>query len=80
VIGDISSRRGQVGGSKVHGNTRIIDAQVPLAELSGYATAVRNITGGRASFYMEPSHYQELPRNIQENLAAKINGQEEKDN
>ncbi|MDD3679471.1 MAG: elongation factor G [Candidatus Shapirobacteria bacterium] len=76
VIGDISSRRGQVGGSKVRGNTRIINAEVPLAELAGYATAVRNITGGRASFYMEPSHYQELPRNIQENLVAKVRGEE----
>lgn len=79
VIGDISSRRGQVGGSRARGNTRVIDAEVPLAQLSGYATAVRNITGGRSSFYMEPSHYQELPRNVQEDLVAKIRG-EEKEN
>ncbi len=65
VIGDISSRRGQVGGSKVHRNTRIINAQVPLAEVTGYATAIRNVTGGRASFYMEPSHYAEVPANVQ---------------
>ncbi len=78
VIGDISSRRGQVGGSKIRGNVRIINAEVPLAELSGYATAVRNITGGRASFYMEPSHYQKVPRNIQENLIAKTRGEEGK--
>ena len=74
VIGDISSRRGQVAGSKVRGNTRIINAEVPLAGLSGYATAVRNITGGRASFYMEPSHYQEVPCNIQEEIVIKIKG------
>ncbi len=78
VIGDISSRRGQIGGTKTRGNARVITAEAPLAELSGYATAVRNITGGRASFYMEPSHYQELPRNIQEDLVAKIRGEEEK--
>lgn len=78
VIGDISSRRGQVEGSKTRGQVRIIDAKAPLAELSGYATAVRNITGGRASFYMEPSHYQEVPGNVQENLIARSRGEEGK--
>jgi len=78
VIGDISSRRGQIEGGKTRGNIRIIDAKAPLAELSGYATAVRNITGGRASFYMEPSHYQEVPGNVQENLIAKTRGEEGK--
>lgn len=69
VIGDISSRRGQVGGSKVRRSTRIINAQVPLAEVTGYATAIRNVTGGRASFYMEPSHYAEVPANVQAEMA-----------
>lgn len=76
VIGDISSRRGQVGGTASRGNVRVITALAPLAELSGYATAVRSLTGGRATFYMEPSHYEVMPRNLQEQLVAKVRGEE----
>jgi len=71
VIGDISSRRGQVEGTKVRRNTRIITAHVPLAQMAGYATTIRNLTGGRASFYMEPSYYEPVPNNIQEEIIAK---------
>ena len=49
----------------------VIVALVPLAELSGYATSLRSMSKGRATYYMEPSHYEEVPRNIQEKIIAK---------
>ena len=71
VIGDVSSKRGQVLGSSQRGNVRIITALVPLAELSRYATILRSMTQGRASFYMEPSHYDPVPSNIAEKIINK---------
>ena len=71
VIGDLSSKRAQIVGTQRRGNTTIILAQVPLAELSGYATTLRSLSKGRASYYMEPSHYEEVPKNIQEKIIAK---------
>lgn len=71
VIGDLSSKRAQIVGTQRRGNTTIILAQVPLAELSGYATTIRSLSKGRASYYMEPSHYEEVPKNIQEKIIAK---------
>ncbi len=71
VIGDLSSKRAQIMGTQKRGNTTIILAQVPLAELSGYATTLRSLSKGRASYYMEPSHYEEVPKNIQEKIIAK---------
>ncbi|HOX96280.1 MAG TPA: elongation factor G [Candidatus Woesebacteria bacterium] len=68
IIGDLSSRRAQIGGTTQRGNARVITAEVPLSELSAYSTAIRSLTAGRASYYMEPSHYQELPNS----LAAKL--------
>ena len=68
VIGDVSSKRGQVQGTDQRGNVRIIRAIVPLAELSRYATILRSITQGRASFYMETSHYEPVPANIAEKI------------
>ena len=73
VIGDLSAKRAQISGSEERGNSRIILAQVPLAELSGYATTLRSLTQGRANPYMEPSHYEEVPKNIQEQIKAKSN-------
>ncbi len=70
VIGDLSSRRGQVQGTDQRGNARIIHALVPLAELPRYATILRSMTQGRASFYMEPSHYEEVPANIAEKIIS----------
>jgi len=69
-IGDLSSKRAQILGTTKRGNATIILALVPLAELSGYATALRSLSQGRASYYMEPSHYEEVPRNIQEQIVA----------
>lgn len=70
VIGDLSSKRAQISGSEDKGKATIINAQVPLSELSGYATVLRSMTQGRASYYMEPSHYDEVPSNIQAQMKA----------
>jgi len=74
VIGDLSSRRAQILSSDVEGSLRIIKALVPLAEVQGYATTVRSLTQGRASFYMEPSHYEEVPSNITDQIVANRTG------
>ncbi len=71
VIGDLSSRRAQILGTETRGSARIINCLVPLAEISGYSTVLRSLTQGRASYYMEPSHYQEVPKNITEEIVAK---------
>lgn len=71
VIGDLSSKRAQILGTDKRGNLTIINAFVPLAELSGYATKLRSMSQGRATYYMEPAHYEEVPRNIQEQIVAK---------
>ncbi len=64
VIGDISSKRGKILGTEKKAKAVVIKAYVPLAELSGYATVLRSLTEGRGFFYMEPSHYEEVPQNI----------------
>jgi len=71
VIGDLSSRRAQIMGTEIRGNARIITGLVPLAEISGYSTTLRSLSQGRANYYMEPSHYQEVPKNITESIVAK---------
>lgn len=71
IIGDLGSKRAQIGGTAKRGHTTVINAQVPLAELAGYATTLRSMSKGRATYYMEPSHYEEVPRNIQEKIVAK---------
>jgi len=68
VIGDLSSRRGQISGSAQRGNSRVITAQVPLSELGSYTTILRSLTAGRADPYIEPSHYEQLPANLAEKL------------
>lgn len=71
VIGDLSAKRAQVSGTEKRGLFTVINASAPLAELSGYATKLRSLTQGRASYYMEPSHYEEVPRNIADAIVAK---------
>jgi len=71
VIGDLSSKRAQILGSEEKNKATIILAMVPLAEFSGYATQLRSLTQGRAHYYMEPSHYEAVPKNIVEGLLAK---------
>ena len=71
IIGDLSSKRAQIMGSEERSRATIIKAMVPLAELSGYATQLRSMSKGRASYYMEPSHYEAVPQNIVQQLLAK---------
>lgn len=71
VIGDLSSKRAQILGTEERPRATIIKALVPLAELSGYATVLRSMTQGRASYYMEPSHYEEVPQNIVAQMQSK---------
>ncbi len=71
VMGDLSSKRGQIIGTEERSRATIINALVPLAELSGYATQIRSMSQGRASYYMEPSHYDIVPRNIVDQMVAK---------
>ncbi len=71
VIGDLSARRAQILGTENRGKMKVIRATIPLEAARGYATIIRSLTQGRGSFYMEPSHYQEVPKNIQEDIVAK---------
>ncbi len=64
LIGDLSSKRAQIQGTEKRGNATVINALVPLAELSGYITAIRSMSQGRATAYIEPSHYEEVPSMI----------------
>ena len=76
VIGDLNARRGQIQGYEMRSGAQQIDAFVPLAEMFGYATDVRSRTQGRGQYTMEPSHYIELPKGLQEKLIAKRTGRE----
>lgn len=71
VIGDISRRRGQMTGESQRGNAKIIEAEVPLAEMFGYVTDLRGFTQGRGNYSMEFSHFGETPRFIQDEIIKK---------
>ncbi|MDL2288967.1 elongation factor G [Oscillospiraceae bacterium OttesenSCG-928-F05] len=70
VIGDLSSRRGQINGMEARSGAQQIDSFVPLSEMFGYATDLRSRTQGRGQYTMEPSHYVELPKSLQEKLVT----------
>lgn len=70
VMGDISSRRGKVQGMEAKGKNQIVKAQAPMAELLRYAPDLKSITGGRGTFTVEFSHYEEVPREVQEKVVA----------
>ncbi len=74
VIGDLNSRRGQIQGFEARAGAQQIDAFVPLAEMFGYATDLRSRTQGRGQYTMEPSHYIEIPKNIQEKIITQRTG------
>ncbi len=74
VMGDITSRRGRPLGQESRGNALAINATVPLAEMFGYATSLRSNTQGRGTFNMELDHYEEVPRNIAEEIIKKNGG------
>jgi elongation factor G len=64
ICGDLSRRRGSINSIETRGHLAIIHAEVPLAELFGYATAIRSLSKGRSSYSMEPSHFQPVPQNL----------------
>ncbi|HEX9879011.1 MAG TPA: elongation factor G, partial [Candidatus Binatia bacterium] len=74
VIGDISSRRGKVLGIEGRANAQVIQVQVPLSEMFGYATDLRSMTQGRATYTMQFSHYDHVPQAISEEISAKAAG------
>ena len=77
VIGDLNARRGQIQGYEMRSGAQQIDAFVPLSEMFGYATNLRSRTQGRGQYTMEPSHYVELPKSLQEKLVSKHTGRDD---
>ncbi len=75
VMGDLSSRRGRVGGMEQRGNAQVVKAQVPLSEMFGYATDLRSRTQGRATYTMQFDSYQQMPSSIQEEIVTRIRGE-----
>ncbi len=74
VNGDLNSRRGRLEGTEIHGTTQVIKAMVPLSEMFGYATELRSRTQGRGTFTMHFGQYEEVPKNIAEEIVAKVQG------
>jgi len=77
VIGDINSKRGRVDTMEDRAGAKIIKAYVPLAEMFGYATSLRSMTQGRASYAMQFDHYAEVPNNVAEDLKGKYTASRE---
>jgi elongation factor G len=75
IINDLSSRRGKVLGMDTRSDVRVIAGQVPLAEMFGYATALRSLSQGRATFTMQVSHYEPVPTSISEHVKESRGGQ-----
>ncbi len=71
VVGDLSSRRGKIGGMTQRGESQVVAADVPLAEMFGYSTALRSQTQGRAVYSMQFDHYEEVPKNVAEEIISK---------
>jgi elongation factor G len=74
VVSDLNGRRGRVQGLNPRQTLQSIDAEVPLAEMVGYATALRSATQGRANYTMQFSHYSEVPRDLEQTIVKKIRG------
>jgi elongation factor G len=71
VMGDITARRAHIEGMELRGNAQVVRARVPLAKMFGYATDLRSATQGRATYSMEFSHYEPVPRDVGSELLAK---------
>ncbi len=74
VIGDLSARRGKIGGMTQRGDAQVVAADVPLAEMFGYSTTLRSMTQGRAVYTMQFDHYEEVPKNIAETIISEGEG------
>jgi elongation factor G len=70
VMGDLSRRRGQIQNTESKGKLSIVHANVPLKEMFGYSTAVRTLSSGRASYAMTPSHFEQVPSSIVEEIVS----------
>ena len=77
IMGHVTARRGRVEGMEAHGNSQIVNAIVPLAEMFGYATTLRSATQGRGTFMMVFDHYEDVPKSIQEEIIKKNGGKAE---
>jgi elongation factor G len=74
VIGDLTSRRGKIGGMTQRGDAQVVAGEVPLAEMFGYSTQLRSMTQGRAVYTMQFDHYAEVPKSVSEQIIAKVKG------
>ncbi len=75
VMGDLSSRRGRVGGMEARGNTQVVNAEVPLSEMFGYSTDLRSSTQGRATYTMLFGQYEQVPQNVQDEIVKRVRGE-----
>lgn len=75
VMGHVTARRGRVDGMEAHGNSQIVRAFIPLAEMFGYATVLRSATQGRGTFMMVFDHYEDVPKSVQEEIIKKNSGE-----
>ena len=75
VMGHVTARRGRVDGMEAHGNSQIVRAYVPLAEMFGYATVLRSASQGRGTFMMVFDHYEDVPKSVQEEIIKKNKGE-----
>jgi elongation factor G len=75
IMGDLNRRRGKIESIEVKGNLTMVQAEVPLAEMFGYATAIRSLSKGRSSYSMEPSHFEQVPAQL---VAAVLDQKETK--
>jgi elongation factor G len=74
IMGDLNRRRGKIQGMDSRGTTAILRAEVPLAEMFGYSTAIRTLSSGRASYSMQPSHFEQVPQQIVEQIVEQRGG------
>src|SRR5207253_8218762 len=72
VVGDLNRRRGMILSSDQRGNTRIVEAEVPLSEMFGYTTELRSMSTGRASSVMEPLKYAQVPTNVKNQILEEV--------
>ncbi len=75
VIGDLNSRRGKIQGMEPRGTAQVIQAMVPLSQMFGYSTDLRSATQGRATYTMQFSHYEEVPKGLADEIIAKVKGE-----
>jgi elongation factor G len=76
IMGDLNRRRGKIQGMDSRGTTAILRAEVPLAEMFGYSTAIRTLSSGRASYSMQPSHFEQVPQQIVDQIVEQRGGKQ----